>query len=196
MITSHDHVLLSAITVKDFSPCIVVKIKTLVTSSSFHHCFFLCLRNSTHQHILREAFLFAPFVCHTLNDYYVKRPINNTPSERFEWVKCGKYWEENPIMCEAQEKKIFFLEAEGKKKKQLVLLCGVDPFIFTAAILLKLFFFRFPYEVCVIYENAKCSFVRVIINCCVVNYNLELREKLKTEGNGKKDLLFIVLHSP
>lgn len=32
-----------------------------------------------------------------------------------------------------------------------------------------------------IYENAKCSFAPAIINCCVVNYNLELRGKLKAE---------------
>lgn len=59
-------------------------------------------------------------------------------------------------------------------------------------------FFLFTTKLCsVIYENAECSFVQVIINCCVVNYNLKHKKKLKTD-RGKSFLIvsFWAINSP
>lgn len=160
-------------------------------------------RNSLHkalQHICRN-FLIVPFVCHTLNDYYVKRPINNTPSKRFEWVKCGKYWEENPIMCEKlmRTKKNLARETISFTVERIHLFLRLPSFL--CFISLPAFFFLCaPFFHCrrireeknsVIYENAKCSFAGAIINCCAVNYSLKLRE-----GNWKQKTSCSLFHQP
>lgn len=126
-------------------------------------------------------FPIVPFVWHTLNDYYVKRPINNTPSERFEWVKCGKYWEQNPIIWRR-------LSWAGAKKKQLVLLWSGSIYFYGCHP-----FLCFLSPSSFIYENAKRSFVQSINSVVLLITILSWEEDWKQQP--KESIKQLCFHS-